>query len=62
MSVEEVSAEFLTIISEVYESAYAPPIHRTRKLRECMEKLMKKKKLPIGLKLHENTPPGDCAR
>jgi hypothetical protein len=62
MSVEEVSAEFLTIINEVYEPAHAPPIYRTRKLRECMERLMKKKKLSIGLKLHENTPPGGCAR
>jgi hypothetical protein len=62
MSVEEASTEFSTIVEEVYESSHPSAVERTQKLRECMENLMKKKGLPVDLKLYEKTPAGRCTR
>jgi hypothetical protein len=60
MSVEEASEEFFTIVEEVYTPNNLTPVERTQKLRECMQKLMKKKGLPVDLKLRE-TLTGQCA-
>jgi hypothetical protein len=62
MSVEEASTELLTIVKEVYERDHPSPAHRTRKLRDCMENLLKKKGLLFDLKLHEKAQAGRCAR
>ena len=61
MSVDEASEEFFTIIQEVYTPKNLAPAERTQKLRECMEGLLKKKGLPIGLKLRSETTEGQCA-
>lgn len=61
MSVEEASAEFLTIIKEVYEPDHPSPADRVQGLRGCMENLMKKKGLPVDLALQGKVQPGHCA-
>jgi hypothetical protein len=61
MSVDEASEEFFTIIQEVYTPKNLAPAERTQKLRECMERLLKKKELPLDLKLRGETPAGQCA-
>ena len=62
MSTEEASTEFLTIIKKVYEPDYLSPADRTQSLRECMEKILKKRGFPVDLELHEKTQVGRCAR
>jgi hypothetical protein len=62
MSVEEASDEFSTIVEEVYIPQDLSPSERTQKLRECMEDIMERKELPIGMKFMEKTEPGHCAR
>ena len=61
MSVDEASEEFFTIVQEVYTPKNLTPAERTQKLRECMERLLKKKGLPVDLKLRGETPAGQCA-
>jgi hypothetical protein len=61
MSADEASDEFFTIIQEVYRPKDLAPAERTQKLRECMEGLLKKKGLPIDLKLRGDTPEAQCA-
>jgi hypothetical protein len=61
MSVDEASEEFFTIVQEVYTPKNLAPAERTQKLKECMEGLLKKKGLPIDLKLRGETPAGQCA-
>jgi hypothetical protein len=60
MSVDEASEEFCTIVKEVYTPSDLAPAERTRKLRECIEGLLKKKGLPTDLKLRGETPAGQC--
>jgi hypothetical protein len=62
MSVGEASEEFSTIVQEVYIPQDFSPSERTQKLRECMEDIMERKGLPIGMKFMEKTEPGHCAR
>jgi hypothetical protein len=61
MSVDEASEEFFTIVQEVYTPKNLAPAERTQKLKECMEGLLKKKGLPVDLKLRGETPVGQCA-
>jgi hypothetical protein len=61
MSVDEASEEFFTIVQEVYTPKNLVPAERTQKLRGCLEGLLKKKGLPIDLKLRGETPAGQCA-
>jgi hypothetical protein len=61
MSVDEASEEFFTIVQEVYTPKNLAPAERTQMLRGCMEGLLKKKALPIDLKLRGETPAGQCA-
>ena len=61
MSVDEASEEFFTIVQEVYTPKNLAPAERTQKLKECMEGLLKKKGLPVDLKLRGETPAGQCA-
>ena len=61
MSVDEASEEFFTIVQEVYTPKNLAPAERTQKLRECMEALLRKKGLPIDLKLRGETPAEQCA-
>jgi hypothetical protein len=61
MSVDEASEEFFMIIQEVYTPKNLAPTERTQKLKECMEGLLKKKGLPVDLKLRGETPAGQCA-
>jgi hypothetical protein len=61
MSVDEASEEFFTIVQEVYTPKNLEPAERTQKLRGCMEGLLKKKGLPVELKLRGESPPGQCS-
>jgi hypothetical protein len=61
MSVDEASEEFFTIVQEVYTPENLAPAERTEKLRGCMEGLLKKKGLPVDLKLRGESPPGQCS-
>jgi hypothetical protein len=61
MSVDEASEEFFTLVQEVYAPKNLAPAGRTQKLKECMEGLLKKKGIPIDLKLRGETPAGQCA-
>jgi len=61
MSVDEASEEFFTIVQEVYTPKNLAPAERTQKLRKCMEGLLKKKGLPVDLKLRGEPPAGRCA-
>jgi len=61
MSVDEASEEFFTIVQEVYTPKNLTPAERTKKLRGCMEELLKKKGLPVDLKLRGELPAGQCA-
>jgi hypothetical protein len=61
MSVDEASEEFFTIVQEVYTPTNLAPAERTQKLRGCMEGLLKKKGLPVDLKLRGESPPGQCS-
>jgi hypothetical protein len=61
MSVDEASEEFFTVIQEVYTPENLAPAERIQKLKECMERLLKKKGLPVDLKLRGETPAGQCA-
>jgi hypothetical protein len=61
MSVDEASEEFFTLIQEVYTPKNLAPAERSQKLRGCIEELLKKKGLPIDLKLRGETPEGQCA-
>jgi hypothetical protein len=62
MSVEEASGEFSTIVEEVYMPQDLSPSERIQKLRECMEDIMERRGLPIGMKFMEKTGPGHCVR
>jgi hypothetical protein len=62
MSVQEISAEFFTIVEEVYQPQHLSQSERTQKLRECMGDVMKRKGLRIDVKFMEKPRPGDCAR
>jgi len=61
MSVDEASEEFFTIVQEVYTPKNLEPAERTQKLRGCLEDLLKKKGLPVDLKLIGETLAGQCA-
>jgi hypothetical protein len=61
MSVDEASEEFFTIVQEVYTPKNLAPVERTQKLRECMQNILKRKGLPLDLKLRGETPAGQCA-
>jgi len=62
MSVDEASDEFSTIVGEVYMPHRLSPSQRIQKLRKCMEDIMKRKGLPIDMKLMETAESGHCAR
>jgi hypothetical protein len=61
MSVDEASEEFFTIVQEVYTPKNLEPAERTQKLRVCLEGLLKRKGLPVELKLRGESPPGQCS-
>jgi hypothetical protein len=61
MSIDEASEEFFKLVEEVYTPNELAPAERTQKLREHMEDLLKKKGLPVDLKLAGETPAGQCA-
>jgi hypothetical protein len=61
MSVDEASEEFFKLVQEVYAPKNLAPAERTQKLRECIEGLLEKKRLPVDLKLRGETTPGQCA-
>lgn len=61
MSIDEATEEFYTISERVYNDAAITPAERSARLRACMEGLMKRKGLPIDLKLTDATE-GICAR
>jgi hypothetical protein len=61
MSVDEASEEFFTLVQEVYTPKDLAPAERTQKLRGCIEELLKKKGLPVNLKLRGETLEGRCA-
>jgi hypothetical protein len=61
MSVDEASEEFFALVQEVYTPENLAPEERTQKLRGCMEDLLKKKGLPMDLKLRGETLAGQCA-
>jgi hypothetical protein len=58
MSVEEASAEFYTIVEQVYNPHGLSPSERTGALRKCMEDMMKRKEFPLDLRLTEKIRPG----
>jgi hypothetical protein len=60
MSIDEATEEFYTISKLVYNDAAIAPAERSARLRACMEDLMKRKALPIDLKLTDATD-GICA-
>jgi len=60
MSIDEATEEFYTISELVYNDAAITPAERSARLRACMEDLMKRKALPIDLKLTDSTE-GICA-
>jgi hypothetical protein len=62
MSVEEATDEFFTVIDEVYKRDDLSPSDRTRKLRECVEAAMQRKRIPLDMMLMEKAPAGRCAR
>ena len=62
MSVKEASKEFCTIIEQVYNPHDLSPPERTGRLRKFMEDILKKKELPLDLRLTEKTRPGACSR
>jgi hypothetical protein len=61
MSIDEASEEFCALVEEAYAPRDLVPVERTQKLRECIERLLKKKGLPVDLKLRGETPAGQCA-
>ena len=61
MTVEEASEEFCTIIQEVYQQDDIMPKERTQRLKQCMEDIMKRKGLPMDMKLLDETRSEDCA-
>jgi hypothetical protein len=61
MSVDEACEEFFTLVQEVYAPENLAPTERTQKLRGCIEELLKKKGLPVDLKLRGETTAGQCA-
>jgi hypothetical protein len=61
MSVDEASEEFCTIMEQVYNPHGLSPSERTERLRKCMEGIMKRKELPLNLRLTEKTRPGACS-
>ena len=62
MSVEEAFQEFETIMEEVYKRNEINPLERTNALRRCLEDLMKRKGLPLSMKLVDDTRAQGCAR
>ena len=60
MSVEEASEEFCTIIEKVYKRDDISPSERTNELRRCMEDVMRKKGLPLDMKLMDKTRESGC--
>jgi hypothetical protein len=60
MSIDEAMEEFYTISKLVYNDVAISPAERSARLRACMEDLMKRKAVPIDLKLTD-TAEGMCA-
>ncbi|KIM24750.1 hypothetical protein M408DRAFT_317021, partial [Serendipita vermifera MAFF 305830] len=60
MSVEEASEELWNVIEHVYNPGILSGPQRTEALKRCMEGAMKRKGLPIDLRLTTNKPEG-CA-
>jgi hypothetical protein len=60
MSVEEVIAEFGTIVEEAYANDLEPT-ERTEKLKKSLEALLARRSLPIDAKLRNDSQDGQCA-
>ncbi|KIM24761.1 hypothetical protein M408DRAFT_26728, partial [Serendipita vermifera MAFF 305830] len=60
MSVEEASDAFCDIIKRVFDPQDISAVQRMEVLRECMENILKKKGLPVDLRLTEKEQEG-CA-
>ncbi|KIM24801.1 hypothetical protein M408DRAFT_229318 [Serendipita vermifera MAFF 305830] len=58
MSVEEASDEFEDIIKQVFNPKDTSGPQRTEALRKCMEDILKKKGLPVDLRLTEDKQEG----
>ena len=61
MSVEEASKEFYTIVEEVYKQDSITPLERTNCLRQCIEDILKRRGLPLDLKLMDEAWEESCA-
>jgi hypothetical protein len=61
MTVDEASEEFCTIMEQVYNPHDLSPSERTGRLRNCLEDAMKRKKLPLDLRLTEETRQSACS-
>lgn len=59
MSVEDAIQEFGTIIDDVYAKGLEPA-ERTRKMRICIETLLKKRGFPVDLRLEEQRQGRRC--
>ena len=60
MSVEEASEEFNTIVEEVYKDDLTP-LERTNRLCRCMEDVLKRRGLPLDMKLLDDAWEESCA-
>ena len=61
MTVEEAAEEFCTIAEEVYKQNDITRQKRTQRLKECIEDIMSRRKLPVDMKLLDETQTGSCA-
>ena len=61
MTVEEASEEFCTIAEEVYNQTEITREERTQCLKRCMEDIMRRRNLPVDMKLLDRTQTGECA-
>ena len=51
MSVEEATEAFCTIADEAYREADMAPLERSQRLHQCRKNIMKKRNLPVDMKL-----------
>ncbi|KIM26690.1 hypothetical protein M408DRAFT_72343, partial [Serendipita vermifera MAFF 305830] len=61
MSTEEATEEFCTIIGKVFAPVDITPEERLKHLRMCLEDIMKKKGLPLDMKLADEAQTDSCA-
>lgn len=62
MSVDETIKELEKICKEVYMKTDYTPAERTSKLRECIENLLSRKKIPIDAKMCDEADEDSCRR